>query len=84
MDEFICSLRLAFPQVIDVNYLLKDIGRVKKMTNISATVAYLKNRFFAPIEMEIPNQGLSVTKFHGHIVTHAHQIMLASWYISYD
>ncbi|KDO58559.1 hypothetical protein CISIN_1g006991mg [Citrus sinensis] len=69
MNEFICSLRLAFPQVIDVNYLLKDIGPVKKMTNISATIAYLKNRFFAPIEMEIPNQANeNEGKIHGHNV----------------
>lgn len=77
MDEFICSLRLAFPQVIDVNYLLKDIGPVKKMTNISATIAYLKNRFFAPIEMEIPNQGQSV-----HTCTSNHCLHLGIFHMT--
>lgn len=57
MDEFMCSLRLAFPQVIDVNHLMKGIGPLRKATTIPGAISYLKNQFSAPLDIEIPCQG---------------------------
>ncbi|KAL5861541.1 hypothetical protein ACOSQ4_002837 [Xanthoceras sorbifolium] len=69
MDEFMHSLHLAFPIVLNVNHLVKNIGPVRKTTNISATMSYMKNRFFAPIEMEIPHEAIvNEGKNHGHNV----------------
>lgn len=56
-DEFTCSLHLAFPQVIDVQQLMKEIRPSKKFTNIPKAVSYLKDHFFAPIDVEILQQG---------------------------
>jgi poly(A)-specific ribonuclease len=53
-----CSLRLAFPLVIDVNHLMKEISALRKVTSIPVAISQLKNRFFTPIDMEIPCQGL--------------------------
>lgn len=60
MDEFMCSLRMVFPHVLDVNHLMKEIGPLKKVTNLSAAASCLKRRFFVPIDMEIPHQGQSL------------------------
>lgn len=80
VDEFISSLHLAFPQVLDVNHLVKDIGLVRKTTNISATMSYLKNRFFAPIAMEIPHQGWSFT-IQNHIITLNHMLAFHGFFV---
>ncbi|KAF2292517.1 hypothetical protein GH714_025072 [Hevea brasiliensis] len=56
MEEFMCSLCLAFPQVIDVNHLMKEISPMRKVTNLPMAISYLKNRFFAPVDVEIPFQ----------------------------
>ncbi|CAK7349237.1 unnamed protein product [Dovyalis caffra] len=58
VDEFMCSLRLAFPMVIDVNHLMKEIGPLRKVTNIPVAISYLKNQFFTPIDMVIPRQAM--------------------------
>ncbi|KAJ6319317.1 hypothetical protein OIU78_014856 [Salix suchowensis] len=58
VDEFMCSLRLAFPLVIDVNNLMKEISPMRKVTNIPVAISQLKNRFFTPIDMEIPCQAM--------------------------
>ncbi|KAJ6874101.1 hypothetical protein NC651_032821 [Populus alba x Populus x berolinensis] len=58
VDEFMCSLRLAFPRVIDVNHLMKEISPLRKVTSIPVAISQLKNRFFTPIDMEIPCQAM--------------------------
>ncbi|KAK1568258.1 hypothetical protein Q3G72_022316 [Acer saccharum] len=69
VDEFTNSLHLAFPVVLDVNHLVKNIVPVKKTTNISATMSYLKNRFVAPVDMEIPHEDvINEGNNHGHNV----------------
>ncbi|KAK3184685.1 hypothetical protein Dsin_031971 [Dipteronia sinensis] len=69
VDEFTNSLHLAFPVVLDVNHLVKNIGPVRKTTNISAAMSYLKNRFFAPVDMEIPHEDVvNEGNNHGHNV----------------
>ncbi|XVE78187.1 hypothetical protein DITRI_Ditri13aG0123700 [Diplodiscus trichospermus] len=66
MDEFLCSLQSVFPHIFDVNHLMKEIGPLENVTNIHAAVSYLKNRFFAPIDMEISHRAsLDQGKMHG-------------------
>ncbi|GAV76539.1 CAF1 domain-containing protein, partial [Cephalotus follicularis] len=65
MDEFMCSLRMVFPRILDVNHLIKEIGPLKKVTNISGAISYLKSHFFAPIDIEIPQQAVeNESKIH--------------------
>ncbi|XP_028119395.1 poly(A)-specific ribonuclease PARN-like isoform X1 [Camellia sinensis] len=60
MDEFRCSVRLVFPHILDVSHLMKEIGLMKKVTNLPAAISSLKRRFFAPIDMKISHQGKSL------------------------
>ncbi|KAE8676296.1 Poly(A)-specific ribonuclease PARN-like, putative isoform 2 [Hibiscus syriacus] len=53
MDEFLHSLRSVFPHIFDINHMMKKIGPLENVTSIPAAISYLKNRFFAPIEMEL-------------------------------
>lgn len=36
---------------------MKEIGPFDKMNNMQAVMSYLERRFFAPVDMDIPNQG---------------------------
>ncbi|KAJ7961690.1 Poly(A)-specific ribonuclease PARN-like [Quillaja saponaria] len=65
VDEFMCSLRMVFPYVLELNILMKKIGPLRKTTNISAAISYLKNHFLAPIDIEIPHK-VNEGKVHGH------------------
>ncbi|KAJ6841510.1 poly(A)-specific ribonuclease PARN-like [Iris pallida] len=56
LDEFMCSLKLAFANVLDVNHLSKEVGPLRKAKNLPATLSYLDRQFFAPIELEISHQ----------------------------
>lgn len=58
MDEFISSLLLVFPHILDVNLLMKEIGPFDKTNNLSAAISYLETRFFVPVDMDISNQGM--------------------------
>lgn len=60
VKEFTKSLRTVFPHVIDVNQMMKKIGSFKKLTSIPAALSHLKHHFFAPVDMEIPDQGKSL------------------------
>ncbi|KAF5203062.1 Poly(A)-specific ribonuclease PARN-like [Thalictrum thalictroides] len=69
MNDFICSLRLVFPQILDVNYLLKEIGPLRKASNIHAAISYLKRQFFVPLDIKIPHQDEGTEgKNYGHNV----------------
>ncbi|PWA55758.1 polynucleotidyl transferase, ribonuclease H-like superfamily protein [Artemisia annua] len=69
MDEFKSSLHSAFPNIIDVDHLMKGIGPLNKYTNLTAAISYLKKHFFAPIEIEIPHEAsMEESKNHGHNV----------------
>ncbi|KAJ9169842.1 hypothetical protein P3X46_017991 [Hevea brasiliensis] len=82
MEEFMCSLCLAFPQVIDVNHLMKEISPMRKVTNLPMAISYLKNRFFAPVDVEIPFQALvNEGKIHGHNVVRICQLFAKLCYI---
>lgn len=65
LDEFKSSLCEVFPNVLDVTHLMKEISPLKKVNNLPASISYLKQRFFAPVDMEISNQGnLEQSYFH--------------------
>ncbi|KAK7293222.1 hypothetical protein RJT34_16085 [Clitoria ternatea] len=66
VDEFVNSLCMVFPKVLDVSYMMKKIGTMRKVTNIPSAISYLNNHFFAPVDMEIPDQAtLKEGKTHG-------------------
>lgn len=68
-DEFMCTLRLVFPHVLDIQQLMKEIGPLRKVTNIPTAISYLKDHFFAPINMEILHEDtVNEGKIHGHNV----------------
>ncbi|XP_028769705.1 poly(A)-specific ribonuclease PARN-like [Neltuma alba] len=56
VNEFINSFRSVFSHVIDVNHMTKKFEAVRNMTSISAALLYLKNHFFATVDVEIPDQ----------------------------
>ncbi|XP_058196666.1 poly(A)-specific ribonuclease PARN-like isoform X2 [Rhododendron vialii] len=69
MDEFRSCLHLVFPHILDVSYLMKEIGPLRKVTNLPAAISFLKGRFFSPIDMEISHQADgNEGKIHGHNV----------------
>uniref|UniRef100_A0A1D1XX06 Poly(A)-specific ribonuclease PARN-like n=1 Tax=Anthurium amnicola TaxID=1678845 RepID=A0A1D1XX06_9ARAE len=69
MAEFMCSLRLVFSNIVDINYLFKEIGPLRKANNIPAAMSYLRRQFFAPIDTEIPDEAdKNLGKNHGHSV----------------
>ncbi|XP_068321013.1 poly(A)-specific ribonuclease PARN-like [Pyrus communis] len=67
VDEFMGSLHSVFTHILDVGHLMKNIGPLRKMTNISAAISYLNNHYFAPIDMEILPQE-SEGNIHRHNV----------------
>ncbi|KAF5446519.1 hypothetical protein F2P56_032140 [Juglans regia] len=69
VDEFLSSLRSVFPHVIDVQQLMKEILPLRNVTNIPTAISYLKDHFFAPIDVEILQQdAVNERKIHGHDV----------------
>ncbi|KAL3007418.1 hypothetical protein AAZX31_08G333100 [Glycine max] len=66
IDEFVSSLCSVFPEVLDINYLMKKHGTMRKVTNIPSAISYLNNHFFAPVDLEIPDQAtVKEGKIHG-------------------
>ncbi|PKU85625.1 poly(A)-specific ribonuclease PARN-like [Dendrobium catenatum] len=66
--EFMCSLRLLFSNVVDLNHLLKEFGPLRKAKNIPSALSYLKRHYFVPIELEVPEQAEDGNKSHGNNV----------------
>ncbi|GMH25816.1 hypothetical protein Nepgr_027659 [Nepenthes gracilis] len=77
ISDFKHSLRSFFPCIVDLNRLIKEVSPLKSL-NIPAALSYLRSRFFAPIDVEIPDEGLSVElnegKIHGHNVIRISQL----------
>lgn len=75
MDEFRTSLCLVFPHVLDISHLMKEISPLKKLNTVSAATSYLERRFFAPIDVEIPQQvEADESKNHGFDVLRISQL----------
>lgn len=62
VDEFTCSLRLAFPQIFDLTHMMKEVVPAEKATNLSAARSYLRNRFSTTINMEVPYKGQAIDR----------------------
>jgi hypothetical protein len=43
-----------------MSYLMKKSGTMKKVANIRNALSYVNTHFFAPVDMEIPDQGQSL------------------------
>ncbi|XP_027188785.1 poly(A)-specific ribonuclease PARN-like isoform X3 [Cicer arietinum] len=56
VDEFESSMHMIFPKVLDMIYLMKKSGTMRKVTNIRNALTFLNTHFFAPVDMEIPDQ----------------------------
>lgn len=65
VDEFLQSLCLVFPQVFDVNHLMKEIAPLGKTTDIPTALSFLNNRFVAPIDVEVSPVTGCEGKIHG-------------------
>ncbi|XP_021842390.2 poly(A)-specific ribonuclease PARN-like [Spinacia oleracea] len=57
IDEFKHSLSSFFPYIIDMGHVTKEFNRSRNMNNIPAASSFLRSRFFAPIDMDIPIKG---------------------------
>lgn len=58
MDDFSSSLSSAFPNVVDLSQFMKEISPLSNISNLPAAMSSL-NRFFAPVDVEVANQGQS-------------------------
>lgn len=58
MDDFSSSLSSAFPNVVDLSQFMKEISPLSNISNLPAAMSSL-NRFFAPVDVEVANQGHS-------------------------
>ncbi|KAM3216694.1 poly(A)-specific ribonuclease PARN-like isoform X1 [Capsicum annuum] len=82
LDEFRRSLGLVFPNVLDVNHLMKEISPLTKLNNLPTSISYLKQRFFAPMDIEIRNQAeVYEVKTLGHDVVKISQLFAKLWSI---
>lgn len=52
-----CSLRLVFTNILDINHLSKEIGALRKAKSLSSALSYLKRQFSVPIDIELPAEG---------------------------
>ncbi|XP_042415611.1 poly(A)-specific ribonuclease PARN-like isoform X1 [Zingiber officinale] len=68
-SEFMCSLRLVFTNILDINHLSKEIGALRKAKSLPYALSYLKRQFSVPIDIELPaeDEGCT-TKAHGNNV----------------
>ena len=61
MAEFMCSLKLVFPSVIDINCLMREVNALKKINSMPAAMSCLGRQFFVPVEVEIQETGTSIS-----------------------
>ncbi|XP_010488642.1 PREDICTED: poly(A)-specific ribonuclease PARN-like [Camelina sativa] len=59
VDDFSSSLSSAFPNVVDLSQFMKEISPLSNISNLPAAMSSL-NRFFAPVDVEVANQGSPV------------------------
>lgn len=65
VDDFSSSLSSAFPNVVDLSQFMKEISPLSNISNLPAAMSSL-NRFFAPVDVEVANQGCPVKLDEGH------------------
>lgn len=76
VDDFSSSLSSAFPNVVDLSQLMKEISPLSNISNLPAAMSSL-NRFFAPVDVEVANQGCVVKPDEGHQM-HGQNVVMIS------
>ncbi|CAN7048832.1 hypothetical protein IGI04_026216 [Brassica rapa subsp. trilocularis] len=76
VDDFSSSLSPAFPNVVDLSQLMKEISPLSNISNLPAAMSSL-NRFFAPVDVEVANQGCVVKPDEGHQM-HGQNVVMIS------
>ncbi|KAL3497936.1 hypothetical protein ACH5RR_040668 [Cinchona calisaya] len=56
IENFRSSLCSVFPQIFDVNHLMREVGPLRKVKNLPAAILYLKRRFTMLLNVEIPQR----------------------------
>ncbi|KFK39842.1 hypothetical protein AALP_AA3G294900 [Arabis alpina] len=65
VDDFNSSLSSAFPDVVDLSQFMKEISPLSNISNLPAAMSSL-NRFFAPVDVEVANQGCPIKLNEDH------------------
>ncbi|CAH2052302.1 unnamed protein product [Thlaspi arvense] len=76
VDDFSSSLSSAFPNVVDLSQLMKEISPLSNISNLPAAMSSL-NRFFAPVDVEVANQGSLLKLDEGH-EKHGQNVVMTS------
>ncbi|CAA7023708.1 unnamed protein product [Microthlaspi erraticum] len=76
VDEFSSSLSSAFPNVVDLSQFMKEISPLSNISNLPAAMSSL-NRFFAPVDVEVANQGCPVKLDEGHQMHGQNAVMIS-------
>ncbi|XP_010532929.1 PREDICTED: poly(A)-specific ribonuclease PARN-like [Tarenaya hassleriana] len=76
VDEFNSSLSSAFPNIVDLSQLMKEISPLRNITNVSAAMSCM-NRFYAPVDVEVANQGSPVKLAEDHQIHGQNSLMIS-------
>ena len=57
LDQLKSSLSSSFPYIIDLGHLMKEFNPNGNIKNVPAASSFLRSRFFAPIDIDIPLEG---------------------------
>jgi poly(A)-specific ribonuclease len=57
MHEFACSLKMVFPEILDLGHLMKEIGPLRNAKNVSSALDCMNRQLFPPMKLEVPFQG---------------------------
>ncbi|KAF8080729.1 hypothetical protein N665_0925s0012 [Sinapis alba] len=76
VDDFSSSLSSAFPNVVDLSQLMKEISPLSNISNLPAAMSSL-NRFFAPVDVEVANQGCVVKPDEGNQMHGQNAVMIS-------
>lgn len=76
VDGFTRSLSSAFPNVVNLSQLMKEICPLSNISNLPAALSSL-NRFFAPVDVEVANHGCAVNPDEGNQM-HGQNVVMIS------
>ncbi|KAL1194269.1 Poly(A)-specific ribonuclease PARN-like [Cardamine amara subsp. amara] len=76
VDDFNSSLSSAFPNIVDLSQLMKEISPLSNISNLPTAMSSL-NRFFAPVDVEVANQGCPVKSNEVHQSHGQNAVMLS-------
>ncbi|KAJ0229093.1 hypothetical protein HA466_0319330 [Hirschfeldia incana] len=76
VDDFSSSLSSAFPNVVDLSQLMREISPLSNISNLPAAMSSL-NRFFSPVDVEVANQGCAVKPDEGNQM-HGQNVVMIS------